>query len=169
MDMLRLRPYKACDAKTIVTWVGDEVSFRKWCADRYDHYPISAEDMNEHYNAVAYDDNFYQFTAFDESGIVGHLIMRFTDEEKKILRFGFVIVDPKKRGQGYGKKMLELAIKYAFEILKTEKITLAAFDNNPEAIRCYKAVGFKEIIPEEERPFCVFDEQWQRVEMEMTQ
>ena len=165
--MLRLRPYKACDAETIVTWVGDEVAFRKWCADRYDHYPISAADMNAHYDNVAQDDNFYQFTAFDETGIVGHLIMRFTDQEKKVLRFGFVIVDPDKRGKGYGKEMLELAIKYAFEILKTEKITLAAFDNNPEAIRCYKSVGFIEVIPDEERPFCPFGEDWKRVEMEI--
>ena len=165
--MLRLRPYKACDAETIVTWVGDEVAFRKWCADRYDHYPISAADMNAHYDNVAQDDNFYQFTAFDETGIVGHLIMRFTDQEKKVLRFGFVIVDPDKRGKGYGKEMLELAIKYAFEILKTEKITLAAFDNNPEAIRCYKSVGFKEVIPDEERSFCPFGEDWKRVEMEI--
>ena len=165
--MLRLRPYKACDADTIVTWIGDEIAFRKWCADRYDHYPISADDINDHYDAVKNDENFYQFTAFDETGIVGHLIMRFTDEEKKILRFGFVIVDPEKRGRGYGKKMLELAIRYAFEILKTEKITLAAFDNNPDAIRCYKSVGFKEITPEKERPFLVLGEEWKRVEMEI--
>ena len=123
--------------------------------------------MNAHYDNVAQDDDFYQFTAFDETGIVGHLIMRFTDQEKKVLRFGFVIVDPDKRGKGYGKEMLELAIKYAFEILKTEKITLAAFDNNPEAIRCYKSVGFIEVIPDEERPFCPFGEDWKRVEMEI--
>lgn len=60
-------------------------------------------------------------TAFDETGVVGHLIMRFTDEEKKTLRFGFVIVNDTKRGMGYGKEMLKLAIKYAFDILKVEK------------------------------------------------
>ena len=67
--MLRLRPYKACDAETIVSWIGDEVSFRKWCADRYDHYPITADDMNRHYDAFAYSDNFYEMTAFDETGV----------------------------------------------------------------------------------------------------
>lgn len=30
-------------------------------------------------------------TAFDDSGVIGHMIMRFTDEKKTILRFGFVI------------------------------------------------------------------------------
>ena len=36
--MLRLRPYKKCDAKYIVSWIKDEISFRKWCADRYESY-----------------------------------------------------------------------------------------------------------------------------------
>ncbi len=81
--MIRLRPYKACDAEHIVKWIKDEVSFRKWCADRYDKFPITADDMNKHYNDFAYADNFYEMTAFDETGVVGHLIMRFTDEEKE--------------------------------------------------------------------------------------
>ena len=95
--MLRLRSYKNCDAKTIVTWCKDEVAFRKWTSDRYDTFPITEDDMNKKYVDCNGDcpepDNFYPMTAFDENGIVGHLIMRFTDEEKKTLRFGFVIVD----------------------------------------------------------------------------
>ena len=51
-------------------------------------------------------DNFYPMTAFDETGIAGHLIMRFTDAEKTVLRFGFVIVDEAKRGRGYGKALM---------------------------------------------------------------
>lgn len=105
-NTLRLRPYKNCDAKYIVSGIKDEVSFRKWCADRYEKYPISAEDINRQYAACEDADSFYEMTAFDESGVVGHLIMRFTDEEKTVLRFGFVIVDDTKRGRGYGKEML---------------------------------------------------------------
>ena len=48
---MRLRPYKNCDAEYIVKWIKDEVSFRKWCADRYDKYPISSEDINNHYDS----------------------------------------------------------------------------------------------------------------------
>ena len=65
--MLRLRPYKACDAQTIVSWIGDETAFRKWCADRFESYPITAEDLNRHYDAMADSDSFYEFTAFDIS------------------------------------------------------------------------------------------------------
>lgn len=143
--MLRLRPYKACDAKTIVSWIKDETAFRKWSADRFERYPITEEDLNAHYDEFAYADNFFEMTAFDETGIVGHLIMRYTDEEKKVIRFGFVIVDDAKRGKGYGKQMLQLAIKYAFDLLRVEKITLGVFENNDPAYYCYRSVGFQEI------------------------
>ena len=85
--MLRLRTYKTCDAKTILTWCKDELSFRKWTSDRYDSFPITEADMNYKYVDCNGDcneaDNFYPMTAFDESGVVGHFIMRFTDEKRQ--------------------------------------------------------------------------------------
>lgn len=169
--MLRLRPYKRCDAKYIVSWIKDEVSLRKWSSDRYGAYPITEEDINQKYldcnGDCAEEDNFYPVTVFDESGVVGHMIMRFTDAEKKVLRFGFVIVDDEKRGCGYGKEMLKLAIRYAFEILRVEKITLGVFENNPAAHGCYKAVGFKDISSDESWYYHGLGEAWKVIEMEL--
>lgn len=140
--MLRLRPYKASDAEHIVNWMKDETTFHKWSADRIGKFPITANDLNVHYNTC--DENFFTFTAFDETGVVGHFILRFLDDKKQELRLGFVIVDNTKRGNGYGKEMLKLALKLAFEIIKAEKITLGVFENNNPAYRCYKSVGFKD-------------------------
>lgn len=165
--MLRLRPYKKCDAEYIVNWIKDEIAFRKWCADRYDKYPISSEDINQHYDNISYTDDFYQMTAFDDSGIVGHLIMRFIDEEKNILRFGFVIIDSTKCGKGYGKEMLQLALKYSFEILKVNKVTLGVFENNEPAYYCYKSIGFKDVLMSEEKYLHVLDEDWKCLELEI--
>lgn len=168
--MLRLRPYKACDADTIVSWIKDEVSFRKWSSDRYESFPITEADMNKKYmdcNGDCTDtDNFYPMTAFDESGIVGHLIMRFTDDKKTILRFGFIIVDDSKRGMGYGKEMLQLSLKYAFEILKVKKVTLGVFENNPSAYFCYKSAGFKDVQTDEPEYYSVMGEKWKCLELE---
>lgn len=161
--MLRLRPYKACDAKTIVSWIKDETAFRKWSADRFEQYPITEGDLNAHYDALAYSDHFWEMTAFDETGVVGHLIMRFTDEEKKVLRFGFVIVDDAKRGKGYGKQMLQLAIKYAYDLLRVEKITLGVFENNDPAYYCYRSVGFRETGELED--YEISNEMWKCIEM----
>lgn len=140
--MLRLRPYDPSDANHVVGWIKDELSFRKWCADRLSHYPITADELNAHYADT--DENFFVMTAFDDSGAVGQLIMRFLDEEKTHLRFGFIIVDDSRRGCGYGKGMLRLALEYAFRILKVNTVSLGVFENNPPAHHCYKAAGFRE-------------------------
>ena len=165
--MLRLRPYKACDAQTIVSWIGDETMFRKWSADRFESYPITAEDLNRHYDRMADSDSFYEMTAFDETGVAGHLIMRFTDEKKTILRFGFVIVDDGKRGYGYGREMLQLAIRYAFDILKADRITLGVFENNEPAYLCYRAVGFRDKDTGETEYYHFGNEAWKCLELEM--
>lgn len=165
--MLRFRPYKSGDAKAIVSWIRDEYAFRQWCADRYDHFPITSDDINDQYNSMADEDWFYPMTAFDESGIVGHLIMRFTDEQKTVLRFGFVIVDPVKRRQGYGKEMIGLALKMAFDVLKAKKVTLGVFENNPAAYHCYKAVGFQDEPLERPEHYHVLGEDWKCFELAM--
>lgn len=169
--MLRLRQYKPCDADTIVSWIKNEESFRKWSSDRYDSYPITGADMNKKYLDFNGDcvepENFYPMTAFDESGVVGHLIMRFTDENKTILRFGFIIVDDSKRGRGYGKQMLELALKYAFEVVKVSKVTLGVFDNNPSAYHCYKSAGFKDVELDKPIYFSINGENWNCLELEV--
>ena len=166
--MMRLRPYKACDAAAIVSWNENESAFRSWSADRFSAYPITAEDLNRHYDAMAESDSFFEFTAFDDSGPLGHLIMRFTDDEKTTLRFGFVIVDPCKRGQGYGREMLNLAVRYAFDFLKVQTITLGVFENNLPACRCYRAAGFREVPGCEASWYHIGTEDWKCIEMVQT-
>ena len=170
--MLRLRPYKPDDAETILKWIKDGDAFRKWSTDRYPHYPITADEMNHKYMDCNGDcmepDNFYPMTAFDETGIVGHLILRFTDEEKKVLRFGFVIVDDSKRGMGYGKGMLRLALQFAFDIFKADKVTLGVLENNPGAYYCYKAAGFRDVTGEEPEYYILMGKKIKCLELEIT-
>lgn len=161
---MRLRPYKSCDAGKIISWTDDEISFRKWTADRFENFPVTAEDFDNYYKKFDDSDAFFAMTAFDESGVVGHLLMRFIDEEQNFLRFGFIIVDDTKRGMGYGKQMLELAAKYAFDILKVQKITLGVFANNEPARRCYNSAGFRETGVIEK--YSIMGEEWKCLELE---
>jgi len=170
--MLKLRPFKNCDAKKIVSWCKDEKSFRQWCSDRFENFPISEDDIIKKYvennGDCPEEDNFFPMTAFTSEQIVGHLIMRYINPQKTVLRFGFVIVDNSFRGKGYGKQMLKLAMDFAFNILKVEKVTLGVFDNNPAAYLCYKSVGFKETHMEKQILLDILNEKWNIVELEIT-
>lgn len=147
--MLRLRPYKPCDAEKIVSWCQNEETFHKWGGDYLGTYPITAEIMNHVYfekngNCIE-KDNFYPITVFDEDGICGHFIMRYINGDNRIIRFGWVIVAPNHRGKGYGKEMLLLGIKLAREIYHADKLSIGVFADNDSAHYCYTSVGFREI------------------------
>lgn len=171
--MLGLRPYKKCDAKKIVTWCKDENTYLKWGGDHFGNFPITDNIMNDKYfnhnGDCKEEDNFYPMTAVDESGAVGHFIMRYLHGDNRILRFGWVIVDDSKRGMGYGKEMLSLGLKYAFEILNVSKVTIGVFENNISAFGCYKKVGFRKIEMEEEEFAMIHGQKWNIIELEITE
>lgn len=168
--MLRLRPYKKCDAKNIISWINSEEVFDRWGGSHFGNYPINEYSINDKYfnqnGGCVEDDNFYPMTAFDETGVVGHFIMRYVNGDNKTLRFGWVIVDASKRGTGYGKEMLKLGLEFAFNILKVDKVTIGVFENNPSAYHCYKSLGFNEIDSDEEFFAMVQGEKWKIIELE---
>ena len=62
--------------------------------------------------------------------------------------------------------MIRLALRYAFEILKVDRVTLGVFDNNLPAYRCYKSAGFRD--SEKEGAECtLMGELWKIIELEM--
>lgn len=163
--MLNLRPYKDCDAQIITSWLTDEESLYQWSADQYNRFPITAEDMNGYYSRFNFADNVWGFTAFDETGIIGHLTMRYPDANRNAIRLGFVIVAPDRRGCGYGKELVNTSIRYIREFLNVDKVTLGVFENNPSARHCYESCGFKRIG---EESYIIRDEVWKSIEMELS-
>ncbi len=171
MENLRLRPFKATDAAYIVTWCKDEYTFRQWSSDRWESFPLMPEVMLKKYQQENGDcverDNFYPLTLTDGDEPAGHMILRYTNQDKNTIRFGFVIVNPEYRGKGYGQRMLQLAKLYAFNILGAKKITLGVFDNNTAAHKCYQACGFKDLPSDEDIYYEVMGEKWRCIEMEI--
>ena len=138
-SQISLRPFNINDAPTILSWCKDRHAFRLWSADRYKEFPAQPNDMMEQYNG----DNMYPLTAVVNDIIVGHILLRYPTEDKTHIRFGFVIVDDSKRGMGYGKQMLRLAIDFAQRELGAQMVSLGVFCDNLSAIECYKSVGFR--------------------------
>lgn len=166
--MIRLRPYKACDAQAITKWFQDEYAFRQWSADRYEKYPITSADMNLYYDRDRDNGQSWAMTAFDDTDIVGHFTMRFPSSNCfDEIRLGFIVIDDNIRGKGYGTEMLSLAIQYAFDCVKVKKISLGVFENNAAAIKCYEACGFQRVKTEHVESYHCMGEIWNCIEMEL--
>lgn len=159
-----LRDYKSEDAEEIIKWIHSERELKLWSADKYNKYPITSDDINEFYKNAKEQSFFCPLTLEDNGKTIGHIILRKKDQNKNIIRLGFVIVDNSIRGKGYGKKLLEESIKYAKEKFNAEKLSLGVFTINTSAYKCYESVGFKTIIVEK-NSLQFYDESWDCAEM----
>ena len=155
--MLKLRTYQPSDADIIVTWCRDPRVFYQWSGNHFATFPIAAEDFR-------FPEDHMSFTAFDEDGPVGFFTLNPQKGFPNNLRVGYVILDPARRGRGYGQEMLRLALDFAFDLYKADAATLGVFEHNVSAYNCYRAVGFED-SPIPRRPVRLMDEDWTYIDM----
>lgn len=163
---LTLRPYQPSDAAVIASWPKNEYLMRQWCADRYERYPVTPEDMNAYYERNIDGQQSRALTMTDGDDIVGYITLRTPADDSTEQRLGFVIVDDSKRGCGLGKALVSMAVKYAYEELGATKVSLGVFENNPSAIHCYEAAGFHRVTLSETESYDCLGETWNCIEME---
>ena len=94
--------------------------------------------------------------------IDGKLVGFFAYSHKES-KLKFIILAPFFRGKGYGKKLVSIAVKYAFDN-KAQSVQLNVFQNNTKAKNCYLNAGFKE-YKITENAFCFNNEIWVRCNM----
>lgn len=164
---MQLRKFRASDSATICSWIKDEKALYQWSADRINTFPLQPDFLANYYSARIECDCIIPLCACDENDLpIGHLFVRYPDcDDKSVVRFGFIIVDNNVRGQGYGRKTMQLAIDYARKVLEAKRITLAVFVNNESAKHCYEAAGFREVG---QKSMCKTNiGEWESIEMEL--
>ncbi|MBR5089947.1 MAG: GNAT family N-acetyltransferase, partial [Ruminiclostridium sp.] len=158
------RPYIPChDFDEIKNWITDRREHALWCADRF-AFPIEKDNLSSVLNGFSEKYKESPFVATDDTGKpVGFFCYSLNIETNEGL-LTFVMVDPAERGKGYGKEMIRLALKYAFDITKAGAVQLIVFTANPAARKCYESVGFTERRMES-TTFTYGDEEWGRCNM----
>ena len=161
--MLRLRLFSTKDAKTIVTWTSEPSEFYMWSAGLMGDFPITEQKLLQAVSARENNPRYFPLVCFDDEGPIGFLTIRTPEQDDKKLALGYVIIDPNKRNKGYGKQMIELSLKFAFEEYGASEVSLDVFDVNTQAYNCYRSVGFKETGKKE---LCNIDKYtWNYIEM----
>ena len=161
---MRLRPYiPSKDFQYIAGWIDNERDHALWCANNFP-YPISAPEFNhflentmERWMACPF------VTTDDRSNTIGFFRYALNTESNE----GFlasVIVDSQLRGKGYGSEMIQLALRYAFNLTGAELVQLNVFNENVRAKRCYERIGFVERYVEKD-VFAYKNELWSRCNM----
>jgi len=161
---MRLRPYIASkDFNEIKNWVVEERLHAMWCANLI-QFPIEKDNFEKIMQEAAerFGDSPFVATS-DEGELIGFFCYSVNmDNNEGMLKF--VMNNPRYRGQGYGKEMINLAVKYAFEITNVQAVHLNVFPENTRAKKCYESVGFTE-RKTDMNAFAYKDEAWGRCNM----
>lgn len=161
---MRIRPYiPVKDYEQITNWIDDERTHALWCANRFP-YPMTQQSFHEllEKNAMDWTDSAY--VATEDNGQTIGFFCYSVNPQDNVGFLKFVIVDKTKRGNGYGKQMLHLALQYAFQITGAKAVQLNVFNENALAKQCYEKVGFVERSIDKDA-FFYKDELWSRCNM----
>ena len=105
---------------------------------------FALEDIKKHYERTSKDDSRYDFAiCLKESDfIIGDITISDIDERDNKAGFRIALHNIDSLGKGYGTEAVKLAIYFAFEKLKLNRLQLEVFSHNPRGVRAYEKAGF---------------------------
>ncbi|MBN1982019.1 MAG: GNAT family N-acetyltransferase [Chitinivibrionales bacterium] len=114
--------------------------------------PEDEDDLKLIRNKINNNENNKYYGAFTGNQLSGIIRFSLNTGKNELHRsyVGGLYVDPKFRGRGYGKKLIQHAIKMASKNKKIRRVYLSVVTNQKTAIVLYLSLGFRIYGTEEE-------------------
>ncbi|WP_261905383.1 GNAT family N-acetyltransferase [Vibrio fortis] len=132
---MELREFRQEDYDTLIHWIDSERLNYQWGGPNFD-FPLD-HDQLEHHCVKAEVLPFIFISNGEEAGYVE--LFKVSGSQYRICR---VFVSNDFRGQGMAKIMLNQLIEKARVEYNAQVLTLAVFERNVVAKRCYESLGF---------------------------
>jgi RimJ/RimL family protein N-acetyltransferase len=139
IDTSRLMPFDARCAERVVSWVRDARE-TYWLAPRTEP-PLTTEKVRA-WAGPGRDPLMLVTSEQPEPLAYGEL--NILNEKRREYWLGHLVVDPRRRGQGVGRRLTELLLRRAFHLREAQRVSLVVFPENAAAIACYRAAGMYE-------------------------
>ena len=150
-----LRPHGPETLPALRRWYGDPEVAR---LSRHRNQPLGADDVDRLVVARMHAAETLAFAIYarvpppPDDGerdrptevLVGSCSLANLDTANAAATFHLLIGEPDWRGRGLGREATALVAAFAFEQLGLERLALTVFSFNEAAIRCYRAVGYRE-------------------------
>ena len=92
--------------------------------------------------AYAYSETAYPFAVYEDSDLVGFIMMGYYEVKEYYTLWKFMI-DHRYQNKGYGRRALELGIQYLRDHFDVSEIYTGVVPGNTVAKKLYESVGFK--------------------------
>ncbi len=135
----RLLPFQPAWAELVVSWVQD-------AREAYWLAPLTAPPLTpvEVLRWHKPDHNPFALVVQHNPDPIGYGEVNRLEGRNREYWLGHLIVDPRRRGKGYGAQLTRLLLREAFEERGARRVTLVVFPHNEAARACYRAAGMRE-------------------------
>jgi RimJ/RimL family protein N-acetyltransferase len=166
--LINLLKFNDSDCSQLISEIPDARFLLQWAGPKYS-YPLDDAQLTETItNTIGEKPSYKVFKAIksDTLETVGHIQLMNIDYDIERCFLGRVLVFKKYRHKGYGKELVQEAIRIAFEQIGMNEIILGVFDFNTAAIELYKKIGFSKFhFVEGARQFQ--NESWNLIRMKL--
>lgn len=140
---VRLTAVTPQDLSTIARWYDDTEFLR--LLDARHAAPQTTEQLTEWLNAAqkASDGFLFGIRTVADDELVGYLELDGILWNQGVAWLGIAIGNPARRGHGFGREALELALAFAFDELNLHRVQLTVFSYNAAAVALYERLGFQ--------------------------
>ncbi len=138
-DRVLLRPLTSSDLRRCVKWFSDPQIIR--FLGRNSAVTMAEEERWFRDYERRRDEHIFAIEV--EGRHVGNLGLHKIDSVHRKADIGIVIGETTFWSQGYGSEAMRVALRYAFDVLGLNKVSLEVLEYNIHAIRTYERIGFQ--------------------------
>jgi RimJ/RimL family protein N-acetyltransferase len=142
--MLKLLPFSRQDFSRLVGWADSAEFLMQWAGPIFTH-PLDKAQLEKYVQAAEGDPpsrRIFKAVATGSEEVIGHIELNNIDRRNRSAMVSRVLVDPARRGQGFGVELVRKAVELGFGELQLHRLELYVFDFNEAAIVCYRRAGF---------------------------
>jgi len=137
---LRLRGIERSDIPAFLRWFNDP-EVRSYLQM---YMPMSTAQEELWFEAQLKDQDRHLFGIETLEGkLIGNLGIEGIDWKNRSATLGIVIGEKDYWGQGYGTEAVTTLLRFIFTEMNLHRVSLAVYEYNQRAIRCYKKCGFE--------------------------
>ncbi|KXF80840.1 GNAT family N-acetyltransferase [Enterovibrio coralii] len=132
-----LVPFTDEDAPLLCGWIQSPQQNVLWGGPTFE-FPLTELQVRTHLAKP----EVSAFLLLHEQRAVGYVeLYNVSRQERRLCRV--LVADDDNRGKGWGKQLVSLALGVAKEDCDVTTVSLAVFEQNDAAIRCYQSLGFE--------------------------
>jgi ribosomal protein S18 acetylase RimI-like enzyme len=136
---MALRPFDVIDSATVAGWAKTAEEASMWCG--HTGWPVPEEKVAR----WSTEDGVRAFGLYAQDTILAYGEL-WVDHDEAEVELARLIVDPRGRGQGLGRRLVtELAARAEYP-----EVFLRVHPDNAVALRCYSGAGFVRVDPARE-------------------